>query len=476
MQNSRLNRIFYREITGPCLITLLVLTFVVFTREFGRLAEMIIRQSADTVTVIQIVVYILPSVLIFSIPFAFLIGSLIGFSRLSSDSEIIALRAGGVSIWQMIRPVIRVAALVAVITAVFTCLLLPQGNWNLRRISHELGLRPLRSEIKPRVFNEEIPNTILYVQDIDLRTAGWKGVFVHTAANGEKRIILAGKGDLITSEDGRRVQLHLEDGTIYETREATPEQDSLTRFGTQDVLLPLPEMETAFSKPKRPKDKNIVELWNDRGRGQGQEQRANDVELHGRISLPLAPLVFAVLAVTLGISRPKAGRAYGFIVSIIVAFTYFVMFDMGRSLATEGIIPVWLGGWSGNILLAGLAALTFYAASRESLVLEKLLGNRVVSFAGRGVGLIVRGIGGLFRGVITSLGRKFWDICTVCVQLTRVVDLYMLRNFLFYLVPTLVICMSLFYLFTFFELMDDIVRNNVSYWTVFDYFFFLIPQ
>ena len=476
MQNSRLNRIFYREITGPCLITLLVLTFVVFTREFGRLAEMIIRQSADTVTVIQIVVYILPSVLIFSIPFAFLIGSLIGFSRLSSDSEIIALRAGGVSIWQMIRPVIRVAALVAVITAVFTCLLLPQGNWNLRRISHELGLRPLRSEIKPRVFNEEIPNTILYVQDIDLRTAGWKGVFVHTAANGEKRIILAGKGDLITSEDGRRVQLHLEDGTLYETREATPEQDSLTRFGTQDVLLPLPEMETAFSKPKRPKDKNIVELWNDRGRGQGQEQRANDVELHGRISLPLAPLVFAVLAVTLGISRPKAGRAYGFIVSIIVAFTYFVMFDMGRSLATEGIIPVWLGGWSGNILLAGLAALTFYAASRESLVLEKLLGNRVVSFAGRGVGLIVRGIGGLFRGVITSLGRKFWDICTVCVQLTRVVDLYMLRNFLFYLVPTLVICMSLFYLFTFFELMDDIVRNNVSYWTVFDYFFFLIPQ
>ncbi|MFB3904704.1 MAG: LPS export ABC transporter permease LptG [Acidobacteriota bacterium] len=471
-----MNRIFYREITGPCLIALLILTFVVFTREFGRLAEMLIRRNADAMTVVQIVLFILPSVLIFSIPFAFLIGTLIGFSRLSSDSEIIAMRASGVSVWQMLKPVLKVATIVAIITAAFTCLFLPRGNWNLRLLTHELGFKPLQSEIKARVFNEQIPNTILYVEDIDLRTSAWKGVFVHMSGNGQRRTILASRGDLITSEDGRRVQLHLEDGTVYDTREATPERDSLTRFGTQDVLLPLAEMETAFAKPKRPKDKTLLELWNDRNRGDVASRRANTVEMYGRVSLPLATMVFGVLAVTLGISRAKSGRGYGFIVSIVIAFSYFIMFDMGRSLASGGVIPVWVGGWGGDMILAAVAALSFYSASRERLLLERLVDNRLVTAAGRGLGRLFSSIGGLFRGLAITIGKRFWDVCTVCVQLTRVVDLYMLRNFLFYLVPTLLICMSLFYLFTFFELMDDIFKNNIAYWTVIDYFLFLIPQ
>jgi LPS export ABC transporter permease LptG/LPS export ABC transporter permease LptF len=477
MSNARLNRIFYREITGPCLIALLILTFVVFTREFGRLAEMLIRRNADAMMVAQIVLFILPSVLIFSIPFAFLIGTLIGFSRLSGDSEIIAMRASGVSVWQMLKPVLKVATLVALITAAFTCSLLPRGNWNLRLLTHELGFKPLQSEIKARVFNEQIPNTILYVEDIDLRTSIWKGVFVHTSSsNAQKRTILASRGDLITSEDGRRLQLHLEDGTVYDTNDVTPERDSMTRFGTQDVLLQLPEMEAAFSKPKRPKDKTIVELWNDRDRGKVADRNANNVEMYGRISLPLAALVFGVLAVTLGISRAKSGRGYGFVVSIVIAFSYFVMFDMGRNLAAGGVIPVWLGGWGPDILLAVVAVLSVYAASRERLVLERLIDNRLWATVGCGLRRLARAVGGLFRGLAASAGRRFWDVCTVCVQLTRVVDLYMLRNFLFYLVPTLLICTSLFYLFTFFELMDDIFKNNIPYRMVFDYFLFLIPQ
>ena len=294
--------------------------------------------------------------------------------------------------------------------------------------------------------------------------------------DGEKSTILASRGDLITSEDGRRVQLHLEDGTVYQTREAAPERDSLTRFSTQDMLLDLPETDTSFSKPKRPKDKTIVELWNDPGARDIADRRANEVELYGRVSLPLAAIVFGVLAVALGISRPKGGRGYGFIVSIVIAFSYFILFDVGRNLAAGGVIPPWLGGWGADLILAGLAALSYYSASRERLLVERILDNRLLPVIGSGLRRLFSAVRGLFRGLASSIGRRFWDVCTVCVQLTRVVDLYMLRNFLFYLLPTLVICTSLFYLFTFFELMDDIFKNNISYWIVLDYFLFLIPQ
>jgi len=273
MKTKPFHRIFYREVTGPFVIALLVLTFVVFTREFGRLAELLIRRNADSLTIGKIVLFILPNVLVFSIPFSFLIGALIGLSRLSSDSEIIALRANGVSVSQMLRPVLKIGTTVGLITAAFTLFLLPAGNWGLRIISHELGFKPIQSELKARVFNEEIPNSILYVEDVDLRTQAWKGVLVHTTdESGLKRTALAERGEMYTSGDGRTLQLHLENGTVYETNQNQPTNDKVTRFATQDLRLQMALTEQSFSKPKRPKDKNIRELTVDRHRGTPEEQ------------------------------------------------------------------------------------------------------------------------------------------------------------------------------------------------------------
>jgi LPS export ABC transporter permease LptF/LPS export ABC transporter permease LptG len=476
MSGTRLNRIFYKEVVGPCLITLLVLTFVVFTREFGRLAEMLIRRDADAVVLARIVAYILPSVLIFSVPFSFLIGTLIAFSRLSGDSEIVAMKASGVSTWRMLRPILKIALLVALLTGVLTISLLPEANWRLRQLSHELGYKPIQSSLKPRIFNEDLPNTILYVEDIDLRNAAWKGVFVHTSTDGVKRTILADHGEMLSDRFGRRVQLHLEKGSVYETREATPESDSLTSFATQDVLIELPDVDTAFSKPKRPKDKNPWELWSAGRSSDPLTRKASLAELHGRLSLPLAPLIFAVLAVTLGIGAPRGGRGYGFITSIIVAFSYYILFDVGRTMASQGAIPVWLGGWGADIFLSLIAALTFWAASRDRLSLTWLLNNRAILGLFTAVSSVARRVGSLFKGIVLRAGRGFWNFCALCIQMTRVIDLYMLRSFLFYLAPTLITCMALFYLFTFFELMDDIFANDISYRTVLDYFLYLAPH
>ena len=118
MAIKRIHKVIYAEILSPSLIALAVLTFVIFTREFGRLAELLIRKNADTLTVVQVVLSLLPAVLIFTVPFSFLIGTLIGFSRLSGDSEIIAMRAGGISIYQMLWPVLKAGTGVAMGNAV----------------------------------------------------------------------------------------------------------------------------------------------------------------------------------------------------------------------------------------------------------------------------------------------------------------------------------------------------------------------
>ena len=169
MQTRKIHKVIYSEIIPPSLIALAVLTFVVFTREFGPLAELLIRKDADAVTVLGVIIALLPRILIFTVPFAFLIGTLIGFSRLSADSEVVAMRAGGVSIYQMLWPVLKVSFGVAATTFLLTFVLLPQGNWTVRQIQHQMGLRPVQSQIKPRVFNEDLPQVILYIEDQDLQ-------------------------------------------------------------------------------------------------------------------------------------------------------------------------------------------------------------------------------------------------------------------------------------------------------------------
>ena len=139
---QKIQWVIYREILPPAGISFLVLTFVVFSKEFGRFTELLIRKNADFLTVLQFVVFLLPSVLVCTGPIAFLVGTLIGFNRMSSESEIVAMRAGGISLTQIMTPVFRMGIMISAITLVLTMFLLPAGNWRLKLAREEIGVSP----------------------------------------------------------------------------------------------------------------------------------------------------------------------------------------------------------------------------------------------------------------------------------------------------------------------------------------------
>lgn len=473
---KKIDRALYREITAPSIIALLVLSFVVFTREFGRLAEMLIRKNADAITVFEVMVSLLPSILVFTLPMSFLIGVLIGFSRFSSDSEIVAMKANGIGLFQLVWPIFKVGIGVTAITLCFTFYLLPNGNWHLRQTRHEIGLKPVQSAIKPRVFDEDLPGKILYVEDIDLRTSSWRGVFLaDTATAGEQQIILSREGRVMISPDGRRLQLHFENGSIYRVNKASPEKDSLSRFGTWDVPVRFPEIEVK-EKPKRPEDKTIAELLRDLRQGAGEARQMSLAEFHSRISLPLSALIFAVLGVTLGINTHRGGRSYGFILSLIVAFVYYVLFATGTHLASKGILGILTGVWGADLLLAGVAAWTLRYAHSGSRALNAITNNRLLIQFLEGLQKLIGWLGGFYRKVFARVSSWLWSLSGLRLGIARVVDLYLMRTFFFYLALTLGVCTSLFYLFTFLELIDDMFARRAGYGLLLDYFLYLTPQ
>lgn len=469
----RVHRLIHQETRGPILITLLVLTFVVFTREFGRLVELLIRRNTELETVGKAVVYLLPGILVFTIPFSFLIGTLIGFGRLSAESEIIALRAGGLSPLQTLRPVLRAGLWVTLLTAAFVHLL-PDANWKLRMLRHELRTAPVFSAVKPRVFFEEIPGLTLYVEDFDPASSTWENVFLADQSSPEEtRVILARRGRSLSDQDGRRLQLHFEDGSAYSLPAATPDRVSVSRFGTLDIPVDLPAVEAGEERTKRPHDKRWSELAADLGT---EEDLASRVELHRRLALPLSGLVFALLATALGIRSPRAGRSYGFLVSVTAAFLYYIFFATGSTLARGGVVPLAVGVWGSNLLAlgGGLAALWF--SDREVKALHRFGNWQPMVRLGRAVETLfarwsrrAAAIGARFHHPVRGLLR-------FRPRLARVVDLYMTRVFLVFFLPTVAVCLFLVLLFTFFEIVDDIYQHHIPYSTVADYLFFLQPH
>ncbi|MBP1602187.1 MAG: permease YjgP/YjgQ family protein, partial [Acidobacteria bacterium] len=169
----RIDKLLIKAVIGPFVIAAVVLTFVVFAHDMGRLSELLITRNASLESVAMICASILPGILIFSLPLAFVIGLLIGLSGLSSESQIIALRACGVPLRRLLVPLMFLGALVGVSTGVLSIYLLPRSMDLLRILKERVSLRQATAQVEPRVFNEDFPNIVFYLDDLSVDRQQW---------------------------------------------------------------------------------------------------------------------------------------------------------------------------------------------------------------------------------------------------------------------------------------------------------------
>src|SRR5436853_3362176 len=219
-----LTRYILKEVLSHALIGVVVFTFVLFTRDLGRILDLVARASAPLPSVAEIFFFTVPGALTYTIPMGVLIGILIGLSRLAADSEITAMRASGLGIWTFLRIVsifVLVGWALAMVNSVYIA---PMSQAALARLQNRLKGSQVSFEIQPRVFYEGFPKLVLYVQDVKSAqgAAIWKGVFIADISNpASPRITLAQEGILV-SESPDTLHLHLVGGSIHETNPQSP--------------------------------------------------------------------------------------------------------------------------------------------------------------------------------------------------------------------------------------------------------------
>jgi LPS export ABC transporter permease LptF/LPS export ABC transporter permease LptG len=477
-----LDRYIVREVVRHALLGLLIFTFVLFVPKLVRLMELFVRHSGSGSQIIDLFLCIIPSLLVFTIPMAILVGVLLGLGRMSMDSEIIAITALGISRKRILFPVGVLAVIGAALTLLMTLWLAPRSLRAFRSIEGSLITSQISFQVQPRVFDERFPRMILYINDVSASGTHWNGVFLAEAgAQSGSQITLAESAIVIADPRQGKLELHLNGGSTHEFSREDPDHYSVTAFGRSDWPIEVtglsPAKERELSNPER----SLSQLWHDRGKN----WRDARVELYQRFAFPAACLVFALIAVPLGAQPRRGGRAAGTLLAILVIGAYYSLFIMGAGLARQGALPPFVGMWIANVVLAlaGFALLprmeTYRTESRlRSLsirlgVFWRFLRRRKIAARTRVAPWRPSSSVSPVRLRSPRASREF--ALPSYSSIPTIVDIYLLRRFFYYFAVIMGAFILLFETFTFFELLDDIARHRIPFLVVINYFRYLVP-
>ncbi len=364
-----INRYILREIFVPFGLGLAVFTLILLIARILKLVEMVVNRGVPFLEVLKLFSYILPAFLEITVPMALLLAVLVGFGRLSSDSEITALKASGVSLSQLLRPVLFFALVVYCVALGLSLFARPWGNTLLRTALYEIAKTRASAGIKEKVFTDEFSGLVIYVDRIEPPGNTLRGVLISDSRDPAQRsTVFAQAGVLVSNEPLHLLTLRLLGGSIHSFNERDRSYHR-TDFTTYDINLDL----NAALANLRPRERDPSEMTLGQLRTAiAAKDRAHEpafseaVELQRKFSIPFACLAFAVLGVPLGIRPSRAVRSRGFLLSLAFIFLYYLLLTLGESLGERGVLPAAIAMWLPNILLTGLALGFLRSAIRES--------------------------------------------------------------------------------------------------------------
>src|ERR1700680_1545082 len=241
-----IHRYICRQVFSHALLGLGIFSFVFFVPQLVRLMDLVVRHSASWATLGILFVCTLPGIFSFTLPMGVLVGVLIALGRMSADSELIAMSALGLGRRRLLVPVGILAVGATAITFLMTLWLGPLSVRTFRTLEDRLRTGQASFQVAPRVFDEQFPRMVLYVNDIDSTATRWKGVFLAgTDAKDVSRLTLAEEAIVIADRNEGKLEFHLRNGSVHEFSPSEPGRYSLSAFGQRDFPVEVKALEGA---------------------------------------------------------------------------------------------------------------------------------------------------------------------------------------------------------------------------------------
>jgi lipopolysaccharide export system permease protein len=371
-----IQRYILRELLPPFGISLAFFSFIFIITQMNLITGYLVSYQIGIGTIVLLLTYAMPYFLQFVIPMSVMLSTLLTFLRMSGDMEIVALKAGGVSIYRLLPPVLLFGLMGMILTASMTIYGSPMGHRASKQLIYDVAAANVDLGLKPRQFVDTFKDVVLYVHDIDSGSKTLKNIFIEDHRSAKiSSTVLAPRGQLFFDPHQLTILLRLFDGTIHQV-DLKERQANTVAFESYDIRLDMQRnLEALGQRAEHVKEMGLGRLYRAIDDAKGKKERFKALkEWHKKFSLPVACLVMAVLGMPLGIRARSSKRAYGIGLGLGFFLLYYILLSVGWMLAESGIYPPIVGMWAPNGVCAAIGVILLARAVHEKpMVVPPLL-------------------------------------------------------------------------------------------------------
>jgi len=358
-----LDRYIFRELLSPFFGSLFALSFVIFAKEMLRLVDLLVSRGVGLGALFNIILHLLPSFLVLTLPIACLIASISAFSRLSFDNELTAMRTAGLSIWRLAKPVLLFSVCVFLVTLFLAKWGQPWSNVSLKGLALSLIQNQLNLALETGVFNEPVPGMVIYVPHPVEGSAQEVGVFISDQRNRSKPFIIVARSyQVVNDPQHRKLGLRLFHGSVHQIPKDI-QQYHQVRFSTYLLWMDIP-LPNGFGTIDRPTYQAMIQKLDETGwHDAGALRRL--MEYYKDLGFPLASLLLGLLGLPVGIVSRRSGRIGGFAIGILIIIGFYVLNVLGEFLVTTLVISPFAGAWLPDVVILIATGVLFVRVGRR---------------------------------------------------------------------------------------------------------------
>ncbi len=374
------------EMLAPFFASFLIMNSVFFLVKLIPFLNVVLELEIGFADFVRLFLYLFPNMFLYSIPMAAMMGVIISFTRLSADTEILAFKANGISLYQMIPPVVLVATFIALLTGYFSVNLIPKSSIAMKQLMFQVAKEKIDKGIKEHQFTEALGDLVVYVETIDKETGQWENVWVSDMRGQVNPIItMARFGTMNAKIDTMQVTITLKDGSLHRP---DGNRSQIIAFEQYTINIPL--------QPPTILDGEDVTRISSASMTMGQLQASATMEgresplgrkklihYHKRLALPVGCFILSLLGMPLGLQAGPGRKAAGVPLGLAFFVLYYILFTVGKSFAEEPGFSLVFWMWLPNATLLAITVFFIRQAANERSIIPVRIKNIWTQFVGK---------------------------------------------------------------------------------------------
>ncbi len=363
-----LYKYIFKEIWPTFLASLFVFVFIMMAAQMLSITELIVTRGVHLSQVAGMVLFLIPDILTFALPAVTLMSVVVAFLRLSADSEIIAMKSSGISLYQMLPPVIFFSFWAFVACLAISTFAAPWGNRSFKDLLFKIAETKADLGIKERIFCEPFENLVFYVNSFSREERSLKDVFVVDRRDREMtNTIVSDEAQIIPRPAERTITLLFLKGTIFLV-EKDLQASRTIRFNTYALNIGLKDvLADLASRKKAPHELSVDQLIAELKNTPRTDKEYSRImrELLEKLSIPLAVFLMGIIGVPLGAQIRGRGRSTGIGISLVIFSLFYLFLMIIRSVSSTGALPPVLAVWVPDLFLVISVVYLLRRASHE---------------------------------------------------------------------------------------------------------------